>query len=335
MAAQEYELFFGTVNAGGAPTFVRFARGDTGAAVTPPAITERGDGLYLFSWDWGTSPSASIEYIATLNGVELFDVISASPSPGTVSVTASTTQNLALFDTAGTIVARAALQLGIGNVPDPYASTDPAILQLCEFMRQAADDLTTRSDWGHIIREATFTTDGASTSYALPADFHDFIDQTGWNRTTQFPLVGPLSPQQTQFLKSRLANVLLQIAFRKVGGLLVFPIVPAAGAVVAFEYQSTYWVQSANASAPDKEAPTVSTDVVLFDSDLMVAATKLRWCEEKGWDTAAVQARFDEKLEHAIGKDTGAPVIALGGRTRPLDRMINGANISEGNWGLN
>jgi hypothetical protein len=333
MAAQVYELFFGTANAGGAPTFSRFARGDTGDPVTPPAITERGQGLYLFSWDWGLSPSTSIEYIATLNGVELFDSISGNPPPGTVAITPSTSPAQSMFDSAGTIITRAALQLGLGNFSDPYASTDPQILQLCEFLRQAGDDLNTEHDWTQLVREATFVTDGVSTSYALPADFHDFIDQSGWNRSAHLPLIGPLTSQDVQYMKARLINVLLQIAFRKVGGLLVFPVVPAANATVAFEYQSTNWVQSINASAPDKDAPNASTDTVLYDSDLMVAAVKLRWCEEKGWDTSAAQARYDEKLEHCIGKDTGGTVLSLGRRARPFDRLIDGRNVPEGSWG--
>lgn len=240
----------------------------------------------------------------------------------------------ALYDTAGTVVQRAALQIGLGNISDPYASTDPNVLQLCEFLRQSGDDLSTQHDWTAMVREATFTTDGVADTVTLPPDFYDFVDGTGWNRSTRWPLIGPLSPQDVQFLKARLVNVLIQIAYRKVGGNLVFPIIPGAGSVCAFEYQSTYWAQSAGASVPDKKSPTVSTDMVLYDADLMVAAVKLRWAEEKGFDTTLARSRYDEKLGYMIGKDAGGQSLGLAGRARPFDRMINADNVPPGNWGV-
>jgi len=336
VAVISYDLFFGSSNAGLAPSFSTFKNDATDAAITPPAITDKGGGFYRFSVDWSSVGGATaIRYAAgPLNGVELSDVLLANPNPGSVAVSGAT-QNLNLYETAGTIISRAAVQMGVSAaIADPYASTDPNVQQLCEFMRQAGDDMSGEHVWTHLTRIATFTTDGVTTSYALPADFYELVPQTLWNRSTRLPGMGPLSPQQIAVLQARLVNIVLNVTYNIAGGLLQFPIVPPSGSYIAFAYTSNYWVQSNGASSPDKDGPTASSDVLLFDPDVLLAALKLRYCEEKGiGDVIAAKARYDEKLERYITRNDPGPVISLGrGTQNPVDRMLDGRNIPEGNW---
>lgn len=328
-----YELFFGTTNAGGAPVFTTFARGDTHDPLAQPVFLDVGGGIYQFVVDWQTIPSTTIEYVATLNGVELFDVLDAVPVPGLIATTGPSL-NLNLYPTAKTVLNRAALQCGLATLEDPFGSTNQAWVLLRDLLTSLIDDLQQEHDWTHLVREATFTTDGVKNEWTLPADFHELVPQTGWNRSTRFPLIGPLSSQQAQMLKARLPGVLLNVAFRIQGGVLSTPIVHPAGALVAFEYVSNYAVVAAGASAPSLVTPGGNTDVLLFDEELLVLGLKLRWLEEKRFDTTATQARYDAKLEHCMNKNDPAPVLSLGGSgARATDRMIDGRNVPEGNWG--
>lgn len=336
MATQTYELFFGTANAGGSPAWARFARSDTHAALTQPTITEIGNGLYRFSWDWSSSTATAIEYIATLNGVELWDVISSVSAPGSVTVTGST-YSTSGYSTAGTILNRAAVQLGLIQTyrTDPFDGLDANFVRLAEYLRTIGDDLTRDHDWTHMVKEATFVTDGVSTSYALPADFNDFMDQSGWNRSTRWPLIGPLSSQDRQYLKARLVNILLQVAFSIQGNLLTLPIVPPTGATIAFEYASRFWVQSAAGSSADSDSPVSKDDICLLDPLLLIRGIVLEYIKHGGpGDVVAAQADYDKTLEYCIGKNTGGGVLALGRRARPFDRLIDGRNFPEGNWGV-
>ena len=89
MAATIYELFFGSANAGGAPTWTRFADASTNADLSPhPVFTDLGGGLYSFSWDWTLLPdTTSISYIASLNGLDLFDVLYSNGQTASGGVT--------------------------------------------------------------------------------------------------------------------------------------------------------------------------------------------------------------------------------------------------------
>ena len=72
-----YVIDFGTANAGGSPTFSTFKNLDTLADITPPPITELGDGQYYFDWTWLPSVASSIAFKAVLAGIELADVIAS------------------------------------------------------------------------------------------------------------------------------------------------------------------------------------------------------------------------------------------------------------------
>jgi hypothetical protein len=333
VAGQTYELFFGTANAGGAPTFVRFSRSDTHAALTAPAITEIGDGLYAFTVDWAAMPAASIEYVATLNGSDLGDVISSAPSPGQITAIVPAATNLDGYPTAKTVVNRAAIQIGKGAVADPFAATDADFVLLCDLLSSLGDDLLNSHQWTHLVLPFSFTTDGSTTSYALPIGFQEMIDQTLWNRSTRLPGIGPLSFQQSTALQARLVNVVLNVVFQIQGNMLTMPIVPPSGAAVNGMYLTRFWVKSAAASVPDKAKATAQDDVLLLDEELLIAGLKLRFEEVRGFETARSQQRYEAKLEAVVGKNLGAQVLSLGGSGRnTFDRMLDGRNVPEGNW---
>lgn len=334
MAATTYKLFFGTANAGGTPTWTKFARADTGAALTQPTITEDGNGLYAFGVDWTLQPVTSIEYIATLNGVEVWDIIQSAEAqtPGTVAITAGTL-NLNGYSTAGTILNRVATQVNLKTRADPLDGLDQNFTQMVEFLTTAGYDLCRQHTWTHLIREFTLTTDGSTQSYALPADFFDLVDQTEWNRTSRLPMIGPVSSQQAQFLKARLPALVINIIFRIQGNLITLPVVPPTAATCAAEYLSTYWVKSAAGTSPDMDHPGSKDDVCLFDPTLLVRAVKLQWLQAKGFDATIAQSEYDSTLASAIERNTGAQIISLSGQGRySYDRLINGNQVPEGFW---
>jgi len=340
VAATDYDLFFGTSNTGLSPTFLVYVDATSGASLSAPTLAEvsGSPGLYRFSVDWATVGAASIRYItSSLNGVQLEDTITSSPSPGTVTPSARV-QNLALYPTAKTVLNRTASQVGLTQLDDPYASTDQAWVLLRDLLISAGSDLQRDGPddgWTNFIQPASFATDGVTQSYMLPSDFRAIVADTMWNRSTRFPGVGPLSQQQVAALQARLVAVVIRYVYQIVGGMLISPVVPPAGATIAFTYVSSYWVQSSAASAPDQDRPAASTDRLLFDEELLISLLKLKYLAEKGFDTTRAQYDYDRHLESYISRNDPISVLSLGGGTvRSFDRMIDGNNVPEGNWGL-
>lgn len=330
-----YTLDFGTLNAGGSPTWTLYDRIDVTppvAVVPTPTIVEIGSGVYYFDVDWTTVTATSITFVASLNGADLVGTINSdATTTGSVSASAGTSSTTGV-KTSKFIVNQAAVELGILNGPmsslgDPFASTDPNVQQLIAFVNYLGDDLNNRFDWPQFVKECTITTAGSASSYALPADFHEMLDQTGWNRSTRLPMIGPVSGQETQCLKAWMNNLLINVAFRLEGGLIVFPVVPGNGATLVFEYVSSYWVQTASSSSPDTDSITSQTDIVLYDPGMMVVGTKLLWSEAKGFDTSVLRERFEAKVEHAIGKAYGGRMLTLGGSGLNADRLLDLNNV--------
>ena len=328
-----YELFFGVSLAGNSPTWVRFARADTHAAITAPSITEIGDGLYQFIVDWRSQPATSIEYVVSCAGVELADVIEGSPAPGSIAVATGST-NFNGYATLAAILNRVAVQCGLSTVADPYASTNADFILLRELLNSAARDILDAHEWTHLVRLASLVTDGSTTSYTLPYDHQEMVPRTLYDRTSSFEGIGPLSFPQAACLQAQLATLVVNVAYQIQGGLLTFPVVPPSGATVAWYYVSNYWIKSSGGSAPDRSTPVAADDVLLLPEELLVLGVKLRFLEERGFDTTITRSRYDQKLEHAIGANMGGgQVLSLtSGSGWDGNRPLDYRNIPDGSW---
>ena len=150
------------------------------------------------------------------------------------------------FTTAGDIVNEAAVEIGLSAVSDPYASTDPNFVQLRQLLKSLGREIVHTRRWTILRRERSFTTVQGQAIYPLPADFHEMLPQTWWNRTNRLPVGGPLSPQEWQYLKARLVGVVFNVLFRPMQGIIeLYPDTNTPGGYnVVFEYQSEWWCKN-------------------------------------------------------------------------------------------
>jgi hypothetical protein len=222
----------------------------------------------------------------------------------------------AIGHTAGDIVNRAATYVGLAAVADPYASTDSNFVQLCALLTDVGQEICRMRQWTHLQQETTLTTVAGQEAYDLPSDFRAMVDQTGWNRTSQLPLGGPLSPQEWQYLKGQATGLTFTVLFRPLQQKLHIysgTTVPD-GLTLAYEYLSSWWVQPEGVSTPSQAEPTASTDLVLFDPLLMTRALRLAFLKAKGFDTGAAQADYDRAWQLISSEDSYGPVLSIGGR---------------------
>lgn len=221
---------------------------------------------------------------------------------------------MALYDTAGTLISDAAVELGLGAVTDAFASTDENVAQLRALLKSVGRHLVKRYEWLQTTREHTFTTASGEDTYAMPADYVSMVDGSGWNRTSRMPLE-PTSPQTWAALKATEAGQVWTVHFRPGDTTLrLHPDPPASGEAISFEYRSLYWVRADGSASPDKDAPTVASDVVHLDAELVRKALKLAFLRAKGFDSVAAQQDFQDELDASRDANVGAaPVLSLTG----------------------
>jgi len=82
--------------------------------------------------------------------------------------------------TAGKIINRAALEIGLPPQADPFASEDASFQQLVALLNTAGEELATAFQWEQLTRSYQFTTTALDTGdYDLPSDFLYMIPQSG------------------------------------------------------------------------------------------------------------------------------------------------------------
>jgi hypothetical protein len=206
--------------------------------------------------------------------------------------------------------------------------------QLLAALNAAGNELLMYYPWEQFVQELVFATQENVGEYALPDDWKYFTDQTQWDRTNHWPLMGPKSPQEWAWLKGGLIAAFPRTRYRVQNNkFCIWPIPssPFTPFTFAMEYIRGTWVQPAGGG--NKTAMvTLDGDSVLYDPWLMIKFTKLKFYQLKQFDTTAVQADFLRVFESLKGKDVGAPTLSL--TPRPTPQFIGPWSIPDGNWNV-
>ncbi len=239
---------------------------------------------------------------------------------------------MALYDTVANIVSDVAVECGLGTVSDVYASTDENVVQMRTLLKSVGRGLIQKNEWLQTTKEHTFVTTSA-TSYAMPADYASFVDQSAWNRTTDRPIL-PVSPQEWQYLKTGAETSTINLLFRPRDTTIdVWPQPPNSGDTIAFEYRSRYWVGVSASTAPDKDAPTLNTDKVYLDVQLITRALKWHFLKDKGFGSAEAYEDYKAAYLDVVAMNVGAaPVLSL--RPRGISIRPGDAGFAVGATGF-
>lgn len=239
--------------------------------------------------------------------------------------------------TATWIINRAALELGLPQVSDPYNTADTNYTQLKALINAAGEELATASDWEFLNKSHQITTsDTDSGDYPLPADFLYMLNQTGWERTNRVPLFGALTAQDWTYLEGRrLQSRTIYASFRLRDGLFsIYPQPPPNGLDINFEYQSKNWVTYNDGGTQRfRDEALTGSDVVMFDKVLMVRFLKVKFLEAKGFDSVKAQDAFDQMFSFITNFEKGAKIVNAGRYGRAFPYLDAQRNTPDTNFG--
>jgi hypothetical protein len=237
------------------------------------------------------------------------------------------------------VVQQAMIEMGLPKPAEVVTSQDVTVQQMLALFDRAGNDMVLGYPWEHLVKEYVFSTatatampDGKTFAVQIPSDWSYSLDQTQWDRTNHWPLLGPKTAQEWQWLKGGLLSSGPRIRYRIVGGQIeLFP-TDSIDSTIAMEYISTNWVQDSNVANTFYSSPHRDDDLVLFDPWVISAYLKLKFWEAKGLDTSSYAKDFVNVWEARIGKSKGAPVLTLAPRARSMLIGIN--NIPDGSWNV-
>jgi hypothetical protein len=233
--------------------------------------------------------------------------------------------------TLAEIASRAADELSIAR-PSAYVggvSPDGRMLLACA--NAAGRDLLRAHAWGALQALGIVTTVNGTASYALASDFDRMIADTSWDRSNDWMMVGPDTPQINRYLnESGVAQAGGRKRFRLQGTSLVIWPTPTAVETLVYEYVSNKWARSSGAVA--RSEFEADTDTTVFDPDLMRAEIKWRYLKGRGM-------AFDDALAEALMIRDGRIAADLGGTTLtmspdPAAQFIELDNLPDNSWAL-
>lgn len=213
-------------------------------------------------------------------------------------------------------VVNLALQsVGHPTAADVASSPDEAVLRMGFYANQACNELLFAADWQDLIKpyEISIFADSpgqVEKAFDLPSDFANFIDDTHWNRSMQLPAIGPISPQDWQWMVVRQSQVTTRFMWRLRGGQLWIKSPPIDPQPLVFEYLSKNWARDGSTNDP-KALMTDNADYHIFAWNLAVLLTRAKWLENEGYDSSAAKADYQKALEFYTGGDKGATALSL------------------------
>ncbi len=169
----------------------------------------------------------------------------------------------------------------------------------------------------------------SQTKYDLPADFETITDNTHWDKTKHWQMLGPEDAQQWQWLKSGYISTGPRIRWRILGQ--QFQIWPPYNTkeYLGFEYRSKGWARSAAGAV--KNSFTADSDTTIYDDRLLVLGTKLKYFQIKSFDTTALQQDYFRVLNVVKANDKGSANLSFA--PYPSKVLIGYANIPDTGYG--
>ena len=233
------------------------------------------------------------------------------------------------------IATRACDELGLQRpgASGLYSSTVPQDRQMVALLQAAGRELVSDHDWTSLVSTASITLATASVSYSLPTDFDRMINDTGWDRTNEFPMGGGITPQRHQsWLSSGSAGPTTRKEYRLIlqpasSTIYVHP-APTAADVVSFLYVRNTWVYSNSAYVSEF---ATDNDTTVFNPNLLVKELKWRFMSAKGLDATDFIGECERLKSKLMAADNAPGSIDMTGECPDEDYYMN---VPEGNWTL-
>ena len=246
--------------------------------------------------------------------------------------------------TLATTRKRNALQIAqqaMGEIGMPRPSTltggnDETAIQLLYLLNGLGEKLSRLPLWSETRAEWSITTTTAA-EYELPPDWLVPLSGTTWDRSGKWPLLGPKTPTEWQYLQSGFGVAAPQFRFRFITGQFVLFPAPVAGKVIVQEYLSSSWVYGLAApgaltASVGKSRITENTDIPLLDELMLITGLKLVFREAKGLESTKVREEFENMLEAAWANSTSGAILNLA--PIPSNQFISEWNLPDTGFGL-
>lgn len=173
-------------------------------------------------------------------------------------------------------------------------------------------------------------------TYAIPSDFSHYQNNTWWDRTNFWELLGPDSPQLDQWHRSGIFTTGPRRHFRQIGPYAnTFRLWPQPTEItnplqIVFEYISLNAVKNLAGTAFTRYF-ALDTDIPLLDDRAVTMGIKFKFWQQKGFNWAGLRSDYDTWVDQLIARDGGAEKLNLVRQPNNFT-LLSPSNVQDGNF---
>lgn len=227
-----------------------------------------------------------------------------------------------------TICQNVARDIGLVVPSSIIGNDDETAARLLAQCRRELYELRNRYDWTILQVEHTFALVDGTASYALPSDFDRQINETDWNRTDTWRLIGPTSPQQWQSVKSGAISSAPRFRWRikRTSTTAEFYVDPTPGSdedgeTLVYEYISKNAILDNDGSTLKAEWAE-DADTCLLDEQLIEMGVTWRILKRIGLAYGEERMSYEDSVRKAIGDDGGRKTLVMDGERAELRGIV-------------
>lgn len=195
-------------------------------------------------------------------------------------------------------------------------NNDDVAKQIFQAIKTSITDLARNYQWQELQKEYTFSSVVNQAGYNLPSDFDRLIDNTFWNASQNWAMIGGLTPESWRVLKNSLLTQAETVEYFRIrGNQIIIHRTPSVVESYVYEYITKNIVKSASNVAQSEFL--ADTDNTVIDEYLIRLDTTWRWlknngrsyAEEKNMAEKAIAERI--KANGSRGTITAKPIIEI------------------------
>lgn len=209
------------------------------------------------------------------------------------------------------------------NIPGSIiGNTDDVAKQIFQAIKVSITELARNYQWQELQKEHTFSSVIDQATYSLPVDFDRMIDNTFWNASQNWNMIGGLTGENWRVLKNSLLTQAETVEYFRIrNNLIEIHRTPSNVENYVFEYISNYIVKSAGGTSQTEFL--ADTDIPVIDQYIIRLDTTWRWLKNNGRAYADEKNIADKAIAERIKANGSRGTIS----SQPYYRIIN-AQIS-------
>jgi hypothetical protein len=208
-----------------------------------------------------------------------------------------------------------------------YATTLPFDKEMAVLANEAAVAMARRYDWRKLTILKTFTGDGTTEAFDLPADYDRMPVKAELYSSRLFGALTPVRDLDV-WLENKIRGFkLIYGQWTMLGGQLQIMPAPAAAETISFYYLSNLLVTASGGAT--KALFDQDTDTFRLPERLLTLDLVWRWRRQKGLDYAEDMRNFEIAFAEESGREKGSRMLAVGrprsryGAATPYPGVIN------------